>query len=70
MNENSLKETVRRCYLKYLNREPDQTGFEHFVTLMKSGQIDEKILQNMFVNSPEYKINQLTNFFCILRIRT
>ena len=60
MNEITIKETVRRCYLKYLNREPDQTGFEHFVTLMKSGQIDEKILQNMFVNSPEYKINQLT----------
>ena len=60
MNENSLKEIVRKCYLKYLNREPDSAGLEHYVYLMKTKQIDEKILQNMFVNSPEYKINQLT----------
>jgi len=57
LNENSLKETVRGCYLKYLNREPDQTGFEHFVTLMKSGQIDEKSLIDTFKNSPEYKLS-------------
>ena len=57
MNEITIKETVRRCYLKYLNREPDQTGFEHFVTLMKSGQIDEKSLIDTFKNSPEYKLS-------------
>ena len=57
MNEITIKETVRRCYLKYLNREPDQTGFEHFVTLMKDGQIDEKSLINTFKNSPEYKLS-------------
>ncbi len=60
MNENSLKEIVRKYYLDYLNREPDSAGLEHYVYLMKTKQIDEKILQNMFVNSPEYKINQLT----------
>ena len=57
MNEITIKETVRRCYLKYLNREPDQTGFEHFVTLMKDGQIDEKSLIDTFKNSPEYKLS-------------
>ena len=57
MNEITIKETVRRCYLKYLNREPDQAGFEHFVTLMKSGQIDEKSLIDTFKNSPEYKLS-------------
>ena len=57
MNEITIKETVRRCYLKYLNREPDQTGFEHFVTLMKDGQIDEKSLINTFKNSPEYRLS-------------
>ena len=60
MNENSLKEIVRKYYLDYLNREPDSAGLEHYVYLMKTKQIDEKILQNIFVNSPEYKINQLT----------
>ncbi|MEC7871150.1 MAG: methyltransferase domain-containing protein [Chloroflexota bacterium] len=57
MNEITIKETVRRCYLKYLNREPDQTGFEHFVTLMKDGQIDEKSLIDTFKNSPEYRLS-------------
>jgi ubiquinone/menaquinone biosynthesis C-methylase UbiE len=57
LNEITIKETVRRCYLKYLNREPDQTGFEHFVTLMKDGQIDEKSLIDTFKNSPEYKLS-------------
>jgi len=57
LNEITIKETVRRCYLKYLNREPDQTGFEHFVTLMKDGQIDEKSLINTFKNSPEYRLS-------------
>jgi len=57
LNEITIKETVRRCYLKYLNREPDQTGFEHFVTLMKDGQIDEKSLIDTFKNSPEYRLS-------------
>ena len=45
MNENSLKEIVRKYYLDYLNREPDSAGLEHYVYLMKTKQIDEKILQ-------------------------
>ena len=55
MNENSLKEIVRKCYLKYLNREPDSAGLEHFVTLMKTKQIDEKQLIEHIKNSTEYK---------------
>ena len=55
MDENSLKEIVRKCYLKYLNREPDSAGLEHFVTLMKTKQIDEKQLIEHIKNSTEYK---------------
>ena len=55
MDENTLKEIVRKCYLKYLNREPDSAGLEHFVTLMKTKQIDEKQLIEHVKNSTEYK---------------
>lgn len=57
MNENSLKEIVRKCYLKYLNREPDNTGLEHYVNLMKTNQIDEETLIVIFKNSTEYKLS-------------
>ena len=39
---NTIKEIVRKCYLKYLNREPDYAGLEHFTTLIQTNQIDEK----------------------------
>jgi FkbM family methyltransferase len=60
MNENTIKEIVRKCYLQYLNREPDDAGLKHYVNLMKTNQIDEKALIDTFKDSPEYKINQLT----------
>ena len=55
MNDNTIKEIVRKCYLKHLNREPDYAGLEHFVTLMKTKQIDEKQLIEHVKNSTEYK---------------
>ena len=57
MNENTLKEIVRRCYLQYLNREPDDAGLKHYVHLMQTGQINEKSLIDTFKNSPEYKLS-------------
>jgi len=57
LNENSLKEIVRKCYLKYLNREPDNAGLEHYVTLMMTNQIDEETLIDKFKNSTEYKLS-------------
>ena len=44
MNENTLKEIVRRCYLQYLNREPDDAGLKHYVHLIQTSQINEKSL--------------------------
>ena len=51
---------LKKYYQKYLNRDPDLEGFRYYLSLLKNGDVDEKILQNIFVNSPEYKINQLT----------
>ena len=57
MNENIIKEIVRKCYLKYLNREPDNSGLEHYVNLMKTNQIDKESLILTFKDSPEYKLS-------------
>lgn len=57
MNENILKEIVRRCYQQYLNREPDEMGLKHYVSLMKTNQIDEQTLIDTFKNSTEYKLS-------------
>ena len=51
---------LKKYYQKYLNRDPDLEGFRYYLSLLKNGDVDEKILQDIFVNSPEYKINQLT----------
>jgi FkbM family methyltransferase len=51
---------LKKYYKKYLNREPDLNGFRYYLPLLKNGDIDEKTLQNRFIESPEYKINQLT----------
>jgi len=57
LNENSIIEIVRRCYLQYLNREPDNSGLEHYVNLMKTNQIDKESLILTFKDSPEYKLS-------------
>ena len=57
MNENSLKEIVRRCYHKYLNREPDKLGMIYYVNLMKTNLLDEEKLIKKFKNSLEYKLS-------------
>ena len=47
-------------YKKYLNREPDKEGFSHYLSLLEKGELNEEQLKNEFMNSPEYKIVQLT----------
>ena len=47
-------------YRKYLNREPDKEGFSHYLSLLERGVLNEEKLKNEFINSPEYKIVQLT----------
>ena len=57
MNENSTYEIIKKCYLQYLNREPDDAGLKHYTHLMKTNQINEQELINTFKNSPEYKLS-------------
>jgi len=57
LNENIIKEIVRKCYLQYLNREPDDVGLKHYVNLMKTNQIDKESLILTFKDSPEYKLS-------------
>ncbi len=57
MNENSINEIIKKCYLQYLNREPDDAGLKHYTHLMKTNQINEQELINTFKNSPEYKLS-------------
>jgi len=57
LNENSIYEIVKKCYLQYLNREPDDAGLKHYTHLMKTNQINEQELINTFKNSPEYKLS-------------
>jgi ubiquinone/menaquinone biosynthesis C-methylase UbiE len=57
LNENIIHDIIRKCYLQYLNREPDDAGLKHYVHLMKTNQIDEKSLIVKFKESPEYKLS-------------
>ena len=51
------KNIVRNNYLKFLNREPDEEGWNHYVHLMDIKEIDEDKLIELFKNSPEYKLS-------------
>lgn len=55
----SNEEIVRGCYLKILEREPDQIGFQQFLKMMKNSSnplgINEKDLIKILTNSDEYK---------------
>ncbi len=57
MNENTIYEIIKECYLQYLNREPDDAGLKHYTHLMKTNQINEQELINTFKNSQEYKLS-------------
>jgi len=57
LNENSIHEIIKKCYLQYLNREPDDAGLKHYMHLMKTNQINEQELIKTFKNSPEYKLS-------------
>ncbi|KFM20081.1 Demethylmenaquinone methyltransferase protein [Marine Group I thaumarchaeote SCGC AAA799-P11] len=57
MNEEDLKKIVRKCYLDYLNREPDDKGLKHYVNLMKTKKITKQELIDTFKASPEYKLS-------------
>ncbi len=56
---NQNKKIISGCYLKILEREPDEIGLSHFLNifngLKESNKIKEKILIRILKNSEEYK---------------
>jgi len=50
---------IKNYYRKYLRREPDDVGFNHYMTLLKKGDLNENSLKEIFLESEEYKRNQL-----------
>lgn len=60
---NSHYEIIRKSYLNLLNREPDENGFNHFLSLLEKKEIDEKKLRLLIQDSDEYKrIKKYENF--------
>mgnify|MGYP006097479871 FL=1 len=52
---NEIEIKLDALYKKYLNREPDQEGFSHYLSLLEKGELSEEQLENEFINCPEYK---------------
>ena len=48
-------EIIRKAYEELLNREPDEIGFNHFLSLLEKKEIDEKKLRLLIQDSDEYK---------------
>ena len=50
-------EIVRNLYLKLLNREPDEVGFEYYLNLLNANKSIVSELETIFKNSTEYKLS-------------
>jgi len=46
-------EIVRKCYLKILDREPDEVGLQHYISLIKNNSLNESGLIKILENSKE-----------------
>lgn len=57
------EELLQNYYKKYLNREPDKMGFDHYLSKLNNGELNEKTLEQEFTNSLEYKAKQLESKF-------
>lgn len=58
------KEIINKCYLEILKRDPDQVGFLHFLSIMKTpinpNGLDENGLRRQIKESVEFKLLKLT----------
>lgn len=57
MNHQNYRDIVRNNYLKFLNREPDIDGWNHFTKLLEQNELNEKSLIDALKNSTEYKLS-------------
>ena len=46
-------EIINNAYKELLNREPDEIGFNHYMTLFEKNKIDEKKLKDLLQESDE-----------------
>ena len=51
---NNPAEIIRLCHLEVLNREPDDDGLNHYLSLFEKDQMDEKKLRDQLRRSKEY----------------
>ncbi len=51
----ATKEDIRYCYRLFLNREPDEEGFNFYKGLIKQSNITTQYLVNSFLNGAEFK---------------
>lgn len=58
-NMDNFQNLLKDYYQKYLDREPDEVGFSHYMRLLKKGELNENSLREIFLKSDEYKRNQL-----------
>ena len=54
-----FEDIIKNCYLKILNREPDEYGFHHYLNLLLNGKIKIEELEGIFKDSQEYKLNKI-----------
>jgi len=55
IKKNSYDQLVRKCYLEILGREPDESGFNHYVNQLNTGTISAAQLPDKLKDSIEYK---------------
>lgn len=53
-NEKRIRDLVKEYYKIFLEREADEEGLEHYVSMIKEGKIRLEELENEFKKSPEY----------------
>ena len=54
MNTENLKNIVTNCYHDLLNREPDKSGLEYYLSILKNNKINVPQLSELIKSSPEF----------------
>lgn len=68
VNQENIRNKLSNYYLKHLDRKLDESGFLHYLSLVKSGKINEDELESKIKNSREYKGIQLVKHGCVYTI--
>ena len=48
LDMSNFQNLLKNYYQKYLGREPDEKGFNHYMELLKKGELNENSLRNIF----------------------